>query len=296
MAQYYVSKNGNDSNDGLSWATAKLTVDAAKGDNRRIIVGPGTYAETLDWSGYSGVELVSAVKWGAKLTSSGEYTILLGESMSIGDFWVDNTNTVNGNGALKAVSKDDILLHGCKCIAASDAVINDGCRSFKISKCNILGSEYGYFGSTSAACIAIIEDSFIDTDNLWQACSVSGIAVGAGNLIIKDCQVRARKSSDTITHSSGIYALATARVLAINSFLSGLDTSPAGVFANGVLAQYGGHVVLRNCIAVSGSTNGTAYDLNGDAGGTISVDQTSYSTAAGAVADQQKAILDLVTP
>ncbi len=50
MAQrtYYVSNNGNDSNDGLSWATAKATINGAMGlitapNNDSVFVAVGTY-------------------------------------------------------------------------------------------------------------------------------------------------------------------------------------------------------------------------------------------------------------
>jgi len=60
MATYYVGAGGNNSNDGLSWAQRKLTLNGAEdipvaaGDT--VYVGPGTYREqlTCDVSGSSG--------------------------------------------------------------------------------------------------------------------------------------------------------------------------------------------------------------------------------------------------
>lgn len=60
MATYYVGAGGNNSNDGLSWAQRKLTLNGAEdipvaaGDT--VYVGAGTYRETLtcDVSGSSG--------------------------------------------------------------------------------------------------------------------------------------------------------------------------------------------------------------------------------------------------
>ena len=45
---YYVSNSGNDSNDGLSWATAKATINGAMGlitapNNDSVFVAVGTY-------------------------------------------------------------------------------------------------------------------------------------------------------------------------------------------------------------------------------------------------------------
>ena len=46
----YVATNGDDANDGLSWATAKLTITAAisassAGDN--VMIAAGTYPEAI---------------------------------------------------------------------------------------------------------------------------------------------------------------------------------------------------------------------------------------------------------
>jgi hypothetical protein len=51
MATYYVGIGGNDSNDGTSWSSRKLTLNGAEdipvaaGDT--VYVGPGTYREML---------------------------------------------------------------------------------------------------------------------------------------------------------------------------------------------------------------------------------------------------------
>lgn len=64
MTVYYVGKGGSDSNDGLSWANRKLTLNGAEdipvaaGDT--VYVGPGDYLEmlTCDVSGSSGNPIV----------------------------------------------------------------------------------------------------------------------------------------------------------------------------------------------------------------------------------------------
>ena len=63
MATYYVGSGGSDSNDGLSWANRKLTLNGAEdipvvaGDT--VYVGPGVYREqlTIDVNGSSGSEI-----------------------------------------------------------------------------------------------------------------------------------------------------------------------------------------------------------------------------------------------
>ena len=57
---WYVSKVGNDANDGMSPATAKLTIAAARalmGDGSRLFIDIGTWAESLDVHTLKAVEI-----------------------------------------------------------------------------------------------------------------------------------------------------------------------------------------------------------------------------------------------
>ena len=63
----YVSKSGNDANNGKSWATAKKTIQAAVdlcADGDTVIVDDGEYSDTTAWtaSGYSNPVVVKITK------------------------------------------------------------------------------------------------------------------------------------------------------------------------------------------------------------------------------------------
>lgn len=63
----YVSKSGNDANDGKSWATAKKTIQAAVdlcADGDTVIVDDGEYSDTTAWtaSGYNNPAVVQITK------------------------------------------------------------------------------------------------------------------------------------------------------------------------------------------------------------------------------------------
>ncbi|VGO15835.1 hypothetical protein PDESU_04422 [Pontiella desulfatans] len=64
---YFVSTNGSDANDGLTWGTAKLTLQSALGVSQApatIFVGPGLFEGTgnhnVSWKLYGGVSVVGA--------------------------------------------------------------------------------------------------------------------------------------------------------------------------------------------------------------------------------------------
>src|SRR5690606_15690047 len=74
IATYFVGAGGNNSNDGLTWANRKLTLNGAEdipvaaGDT--VIVAPGVYRETLttDVSGTSGNPITYVGDEGGTLT------------------------------------------------------------------------------------------------------------------------------------------------------------------------------------------------------------------------------------
>ncbi|WP_372845698.1 hypothetical protein [Pontiella sp.] len=67
LPQYYVSTDGDDGNDGLTWETAKLTLEAARNiavSPSTINVGPGTFSgegnQDLYWGTSGGIGVVGA--------------------------------------------------------------------------------------------------------------------------------------------------------------------------------------------------------------------------------------------
>lgn len=83
MATYYVGPGGSDSNDGLSWANRKATLNGAEdipvaaGDT--VYVGPGVYPETLtaDVNGSSGNQITYFADYAGQYTDGIGGTILI---------------------------------------------------------------------------------------------------------------------------------------------------------------------------------------------------------------------------
>lgn len=121
MANYYVGSGGNDGNAGTSWALRKLTIQAAvnvattAGDS--VLVGPGTYRET--------VTMGSSGSAGNVISLIGDYT---------------GTNTSGTKGVVRLTgSNDDISATRLYCIVASGknyitvrGFVIDGCSSHGI--------------------------------------------------------------------------------------------------------------------------------------------------------------------
>lgn len=295
---YFVSKNGSDSNDGRSWSTAKLTIDAAKGNNRKILVGPGVYSETLDWSSYSGVELVSAVKWAAKITGSGVCVALFGSSTNIRGMWIDSTNTAVSSAAAQATSENDVWFNSCRITSTCDGIKNNLSSNFKVTNCFITGSEYAFFAEVNSG-HTVIEDSFLVTDGLWETCNSYALATGAINTVVNRCVLFGKKTDVGANNywAGGLLAVGTTTVLSVSGCtITARNTHTAAAGSVGIHAQYGGSIVANECIVATSTDVGNAYDLKNEAGTVFSVNNTSYSTTNGTITDRQQAILDLVTP
>ncbi len=295
QSHYFVSKNGNDSNDGLSWVTAKLTVDAAKGNNRRIIVGPGTYAETLDWSGYSGIELVSAVKWAAKITASGNYTFKVGSSFVLQDIHIDSTATATTQVAVLGDTVDNLLFDECKITSAASGLRVVTSNMIKVKGCYILASESALIASYPCNYVEI-SDSFLATDGVWDPCNSYAVVASANDLIIKNCNIYAAKATGSGETLTGGILATFGYTLVSESIIRAVNTHVSGTGARAIAAMYGGVVKAISCYAMSSTTAGSAHDLYNDGLSTLIVDNTTYSTTYGTITDQQSAILSLVTP
>lgn len=81
-ATYYVSVNGNDSNDGLSWGTAKLTIQAAitaAGSGGIVRVAPGSYSTASSLTLQSNMTLFMA---GVTLTYTGSSNAIVCQNVA----------------------------------------------------------------------------------------------------------------------------------------------------------------------------------------------------------------------
>ena len=123
-AEYYVSPNGDDANDGLSSAMAFLTIDkaitAATASSDIIHVAPGTYSTTTQYGPNLKAKLVGsgATRDAVVIQSAGTYRTL----RMAADSWLENV-TVVGEESYKADKGGGIEMNGG---TVTNCVLRDG--------------------------------------------------------------------------------------------------------------------------------------------------------------------------
>jgi hypothetical protein len=115
---WFVAKTGNDANDGLSWDTAKLHIAAATasgGDS--IFVGPGTFAEAVDFTGI-GLRIIGA-GYGATIVSfSGSSPVLIvGDGSRLQD--LEAINTSNSSEGTSCAGIGSGIVENCRFTATN---------------------------------------------------------------------------------------------------------------------------------------------------------------------------------
>lgn len=156
MTTYYVGSGGNDSNDGLSWANRKLTLNGAEdipvaaGDT--VYVGPGVYREalTVDVSGSSGSPITYIGDY------SGDNTDGVGGVVRITGS--DNDQTATRSNCINANSKNYRTFEGFILdMCSSNLAIFDSCTNLILRKAHFYatgpGAAVRVTGTSSAVTI-----------------------------------------------------------------------------------------------------------------------------------------------
>ena len=153
MTTYYVGSGGNNSNDGLSWANRKLTLNGAEdvpvvaGDT--VYVGPGTYRETLtvDVSGSGGSPITYIGDYsGANTDGVGGVVRITGS---------DNDRTATRNNCIIASGKSYRTFRGFLIghTASTSVDLSNSCTNITLDKCYMQQGIYnvGYAISMTGA-------------------------------------------------------------------------------------------------------------------------------------------------
>lgn len=180
MTTYYVGPGGSDAAAGTSWALRKLTLSGAEaipvaaGDT--VIVGPGTYRETLT-TGVSGSS-------GSPITYVGDWT----------------GQATDGIGGICRITGSD-----------DDATLT---RGNGITGTNTFRTFRGFeIDMTSGSSISASGSDWTVEDCILQANAGNGISAGLGsNWVVRRCIIFAKQQNSGISFSNGTTAAANATV------------------------------------------------------------------------------------
>lgn len=245
MTTYYVGSGGNDSNDGLSWANRKLTLNGAEdipvaaGDT--VYVGPGTYRETLtvDVSGSGGSPITYIGDYsGANTDGVGGVVRITGS---------DNDQTLTRTSGILANTKDYRTFTGFTLDMVNGNLLDlTTCTNWIIQKMHFYGTGAGALVRVQGTSSAItIQDFYI-----------GGFQYGQGGL--------------WFSHSSTVDN--TGHVISNGIFM------PAGF---GVYIQRTGGITVKNCLFL-GQRQGVSVATALAAGQTTTVNNCIFAFTTGA--------------
>lgn len=279
----YVSKSGNDSNDGLSWSTAKLTISAANtaaGSNEAISlirIGAGTFSEnfTVSKTGltFQGIGFPTIV---TASVAAGSSVIVPLSNTRLLDMAITNTGT---GAAVYGFNVSNIEMGRCKLTGQSDGIIfvaTEVHAGLWVHECEV----YGTFDAAALSGMTgvLVENSYAFSDGTYDTgaplAGIGGIGITAvsgvgGTGIVRNCIIECvvdatngNYNSSTILH--GLVASSGASIESINNRV--LCTSNDASF-NGL---------TRAVDCIGDTTRASVIDFKGGrvytSGGTPSVD------------------------
>ncbi len=275
----HVAKTGNDTNDGLSWATAKLTVQAGidtalGGGHETVIVSNGTYqAATLQINGAVVVQSAEGVGVTVLIKASGnQATVNLSDAGAVLDGFTLRSGQ-NGDGGAIYMSYGTVrncLIRDNNGIYRGGGVYMTGVL---LTNCVLRGNKLLYSSANYGGGAVYMTDGLVVdcvmTNNT--AASNRGGAVRLSGGTVRDCLMKDNAASGV---GGGIYMNGAGLVQ--NCLIAGHGANGAGggvymtagvvesgTIAGNVSAAEGGGVrmtggTLRNCVIAGNTGNSEA--------------------------------------
>ena len=254
--RWHVAKTGNDTNDGKSYATAKLTIAGAVavctvGDE--IVVWPNAtaYTAAVNLSALVGIKLT--IMPGATVGATFGSTITLGEEGELTGGGL--ITALVGNSAVAVYEVNNVSIHDINFNVNDWAISLSTCHNINIRNVNIDAEEF-----YNCQSILVENGSDVFLRNIKLSASVpTGDALhksfcvdvqDTSRAIVENCDFHAQAISGG--YAIGIHAIGTAAVVVYNSRIRSVGTS--------------------NC-----------YDLLQEGSATITVAETDYLTSSGTI-------------
>lgn len=257
---YYVSKSGNDANDGLTWGAAKLTITAAAGSSRRIIVSAGTYTEAVNLSSYTDCTLELLA--GATVAQATGYTIKLGTRCRLcGHGAITQTGTADSATAISGSSINSIIIEDVAIVSSDNGMLLTNCLSCLFRNTSITAAEHGISISGSA----LLENVNIRCSG-WSTCNSFTLYLVSGSIVVRGSYLYDYALPGAVYRVAALYNSGTAVVTdTVFDVIGGGDTPAYAV-------ESAGNTLLSGCKTISVVAGaGAVYDLRNTAG-TLAVD------------------------
>jgi len=271
----FVRTDGSDSNDGTSWANAKLTPKTviegcAANSGIVVVLGPGTF--TLDDSGGLGYIEVPAglhvVGCGLDVTTiasahvlgslTGHAIVRPGNNSIIEDLTVSGT----ASAAQIALGTNGRAAPGPAQAPFVNAVVR---------RCRISAYAYGIWMYHGSACSAVFEDCLIEGSNYPVRDYYGALTV----FDFRRCRFVCSGGWANVAALQASYAKYRLCDCVV-------EASAGNTTTDGVVTDTSGIVELLNCKIQAGATGGTVNDLRNSAG-TINAHNCIYATSSGTI-------------
>lgn len=296
---WHVTKDGSDADDGHTYGTAKVTVQAAVnaaagGDT--IVIWPGDYAEAVDASGKA-LQFIGIDRHTSCITGvSGEKSLKLGNGSTVESMTVSSPATLNSYG-LYALFKENIVVRNCDIYGYEDGLYINSCKNILTEGCLIEGD---YDGVNSAGCERwVVRDTVFRSRGGHASAPYYRAVWGLSKSgVFDNCvfEVNASRGGNTI-----VYAFFRTGQDVLCTFNNCVFRMDVGVNVNGYVwgayvANPNNFVVLNGCVLQTinnGTPSSGPYDLCNASTGTLFANGCSYETSYGTITISPPLVADL---
>lgn len=270
---WHVAKTGNDSNDGKSYDTAKLTVAGAVAvcaAGEIISIGPGTFSEAVDVSSLDNIGIIGS-GWGTALSWEGT-ALTIGEGCRVRDLQIIASGS--SARAISAINSANIVLDNLYVQSEGKGIRLHGGGFYRINNSIVKAGEYGI--EISLATFGDLSPSFIEGCSIymdgWSSCNSIAVDLSGGSHKIRNSMIHAYKSgsgNESIGIEGGYNTLVENCL--IEAVADGETVTAKGVRAYSYLDE---KLLINTTVRTSGS--GTLYDLHQSEDAKLAVHSTNY--------------------
>lgn len=287
---WFVSKEGNNNNDGHSLASAKLTISAAASaaaaagaQGSVITFWPGDYVETVDLDTLNlscTIQGTDRHKCRIIRTGSGEKGIISENGCTFRNLTVSSSNKSISATGIELNNIEDVVIENCDIFGSWLGLHIEVCSNILIKNTSIKSNRLAW-NLLDEAYDIIFKNCPTHVDGSYSTSSiVYGIyAEHAANVTIDNCPLRIQRSDQSSQPIYGIYNIDIMNGLTLNDSPITVKATNSNYTGNvfGIYTNFSDSQIIANNCSIKTSTagSGTAYDLYNESG-IISVSNCIY--------------------